>query len=80
MDAQTHLYTLKAARQLAGFTQAQLAEVVGVARPLICNLENGRLDPAKVSHGTIVRIVRALQRRGLKAVTVEALFPHSRVA
>ena len=80
MGDQKHFRELKTARQFAGLTQEQLAEAVGVTRALVCNLENGRLDPGRVAHGTIVRIVRVLQRKGLKTVTIETLFPQSRVA
>lgn len=35
---------LKHARDIAGMTQQQLAEIVGVSRPQLANLETGRGD------------------------------------
>ncbi len=43
------LYGLKEARKQKGLTQAQLAELLGVSRTRITNLETGYTDSLKVS-------------------------------
>jgi predicted transcriptional regulator len=80
MRIKTNIGDLKTARKWAGLTQAELAAAVGVNRALICYLENGRVDPATVTHGTLVRIVRVLRQHGLKPLTLDDLFPASKVA
>ncbi len=59
------LNTLKAARAVAGLTQADLADKVGVTRKTINTVENGVFVPSTVLS---LKLARAL------GTTVEALF------
>jgi putative transcriptional regulator len=59
------LNTLKAARAVAGLTQAELAERVGVTRKTINTVENGVFVPSTL---LALKLARAL------ATSVEALF------
>lgn len=66
---------LKKHRESVGLTQADLGRIVGVSRFLISKIETGQVFYEDVAHGTIVRIVRALNRRGLVRLTTDDLFP-----
>lgn len=73
--------TLKEARDLAGLTQRQLAELSGLKVTSISDVEIGRIQ--RPSHEFVVRVIRALQQHGLKGITAEQIFPvpeSSRVA
>jgi putative transcriptional regulator len=59
------LNSLKAARAVAGLTQAELAERVGVTRKTINTVENGVFIPSTV---LALKVARALN------TTVEMLF------
>lgn len=50
--------SLKEARKQAGYTQEQLAELVGVSRAAIARYETGEIEP---SLETFVRLADALQ-------------------
>lgn len=67
--------TLKQARELVGLSQAQLAEQSGVQKSSIADIETHRVAPENVAHGTIVRLVRALQRAGIPGLTTDQIFP-----
>ncbi len=56
---------LKDARTAAGFTQAELAALIGVSRKTVNTIENGVFIPSTV---LALRLARALE------TTVEALF------
>lgn len=47
---------LRTARRRAGLTQAQLAELTGVAQPAIARIESGRVQPGV---DTLARLLRA---------------------
>lgn len=65
--------TLPEARKLLGLTQQQLADLAGVKRSAIDDIETGRSgNPA---YTLVMTIHRALQRAGLKGVDVEDVFP-----
>lgn len=51
----------KIARQIAGFTQKQLAEAAGVKEHLIVGIETGRTAPP--DHETAERISKLLNKR-----------------
>lgn len=65
--------TVKEARDLAGLSQRALAELAGVKHSALADVEAGRVQ--KPSHEFVIRIVRALRKRGLEGITSEQLFP-----
>lgn len=67
--------TLEQARTLVKLSQGKLADASGVKKSAISDIETGRVEPENVSHGTIVRLVRALQRHGLPGLSADELFP-----
>ena len=68
-DAESYIANpLQRARKAAGLTQKQLAETTGIPLTLICKLENGTREMAKVNVDYALRIARAL------GTTAEALF------
>ena len=68
-DADSYIANpLQRARKAAGPTQKQLAETTGIPLTLICKLENGTREMAKVNVDYALRIARAL------GTTAEALF------
>jgi transcriptional regulator with XRE-family HTH domain len=67
--------TLEHTRKLLKISQAQLADASGVKKSAISDIETGRVLPENVSHGTVVRLVRALQRLGIPGLDSDALFP-----
>ena len=69
----TNYKLLRLARQIAGWSQQDLAERAGVDIGLISRLERG-LRGRRTSYETLVRIARALH------VDVEELFPVADVA
>jgi predicted transcriptional regulator len=69
------MLNLKQARTFVNLSQSQLADVSGVKKSAISDIEQGRVQPEDVAYGTIVRIVRALQRSGLPGMTSDELFP-----
>jgi predicted transcriptional regulator len=71
------MMTLEHARGLVGKGLRELAREAGVDKDVVWRIENKRVDPADVSYGDIMRIVRALQRAGLSGLRVEDLFPIS---
>ena len=60
---------LRLARKIAGLTQHDLAEQVGVTDSFISLIENGHRDIHTVGYETVVRIARVL------GVEPEELFP-----
>lgn len=60
---------LRTARQIAGFTQLELARRAGVDHSLISLLESGKRDIHTTAYSIVVRIARALR------CTPEQLFP-----
>lgn len=69
---------LRAARELAGLTQSELARRAGLKTSAIFDLENGRVK--RPSHEAVVLIVRALKAAGLAGITDDQLFPVREVA
>jgi transcriptional regulator with XRE-family HTH domain len=67
--------TLKQARNLVKLSQGQLSKASGIKKSAISDIETGRLTAERVSYGTIVRLVRALQQNGLTGLTADDLFP-----
>lgn len=68
-DAESYIANpLQRARKAAGLTQKQLAETTGIPMTLICKLENGTREMAKVNVDYALKIARAL------GTTAEALF------
>lgn len=65
--------TLKQAREAVGWTQVKLAEASGVVQQQVSRYENGTI--ANPSLREARKILRALQRKGLKGLTYESLFP-----
>lgn len=65
--------TLVEARKLAGLTQHALAKLAGVKPSSIADYELGRVQ--RPSFDFVVRVVRALQKRGLGGLTADQLFP-----
>lgn len=61
------------ARTLLGISQNDLDREAGLTKGTTSDLETGRTESP--SHRTVVKIVRALQRRGLAGATAEAIFP-----
>lgn len=61
---------LRKVRRAADITQAELAAMVGVSRPVISNVERGQHD---LNLGTALRIRNALRKSGLKSITLDAL-------
>jgi transcriptional regulator with XRE-family HTH domain len=66
--------TLKQVRKRAKLGLRQLARDAGVGKDVVLRLEKRLTSPENVSHGDIVRIVRALQRH-LPELTADELFP-----
>lgn len=65
--------SLRDARGLLSWSQARLADESGENKSAIADLEQGRnLRPAYV---LVMNIFRALQRGGLKGISVEDIFP-----
>lgn len=64
---------LRAARDLAGLSQSELARRAGLKTSAIFDLEAGRVR--RPAHETVVRIVRALKAAGLAGITADQLFP-----
>lgn len=64
---------LRQARLALGWSQPKLAAKSGVRQQTISELERDTIRRA--SHDSVVRIVTALQRAGLKGVTADDLFP-----
>src|SRR5699024_3605561 len=58
MLAEVRAYRLRALREQAGVTQAQLAERIGVGQRQVSKIESGDLDNAKI--GTIRRYLEAV--------------------
>lgn len=54
---------IKAARDLLGFTQGELATAAGVGRNTINRFENGQIEPHQES---LDKIVSELERRGIE--------------
>lgn len=67
--------TLEQARSLVKISQRQLAREAGIGNDTVSRIERGQTDPADVSYGDILRIVRALQRSGLPGLKPEDVFP-----
>jgi predicted transcriptional regulator len=67
------IHTLKEARELLDITQVQLDQRAGVREGTTWDIESGRNK--RPAYETVTRLVRAIQRAGLKGVTAEALFP-----
>lgn len=65
--------SLERARLLAGLNQRDLDRLAGLAKGTIHEIENKRNK--RPAYETVVRIVRALQRAGLKGITAEEIFP-----
>lgn len=65
--------TLKQARNLTGLSQRQLDSLAGVQPGTVSDIELGR--NSRPAHDTVVRIIRALHRKGLVGVTADELFP-----
>lgn len=63
---------LKQARELLGISQLELDREAGLSKGAVNDIEQGR--NARPSFDTVVRIVRALRRRGLAGAEAEALF------
>jgi transcriptional regulator with XRE-family HTH domain len=60
---------LRVARKIAGLTQHELADRVGVDHSYISLIESGKRDIRDVGYATVVRIARAL------GVEPDELFP-----
>lgn len=58
MLAKVGAYRLRELRELAGLTQAQLAERIGVGQRQVSKIESGDLDSSKI--GTIRRYLEAV--------------------
>lgn len=54
---------IRRARVASNITQAQLAERLGVSRPMVCQLENPGID---VAEGSFMRVAEALEITPLK--------------
>ena len=67
--------TLKHCRELAGLGVRELGRKSGVGKDTVSRIERNIIDPAKVCHGDIVRLVHALRQSGLPWVTADSLFP-----
>lgn len=65
--------SLKDARGLAGLTQKQLDELAGLRGGTVADIELGR--NTRPAHEIVVRIIRALHRKGLGGITADLLFP-----
>jgi transcriptional regulator with XRE-family HTH domain len=64
---------LKDARELLGISQFELDREAGLTKGAVNDIEQGR--NARPAYDTVVRIVRALRRRGLAGAEAEAIFP-----
>lgn len=71
----TKALTLREARRLTGLSQHALAKLAGVKGSAIADVEGGRVQ--RPSFDFVVRVVRALHRKGLGGITPEQLFPVS---
>lgn len=49
---------LKAMRLKRGITQAELAKMVGISQPSLCNIENGKINP---TINTLRKLAKALE-------------------
>ncbi len=58
MLAEVRAYKLRELREQAGFTQAELADRIGVGQRQVSKIERGEIDNAKV--GTIRRYLEAV--------------------
>lgn len=67
--------TLEQALELVELNQSELARRSGVSKHVISKLVMGSVQAENATHGTIVRLVRALQRAGLPGVTADDVFP-----
>lgn len=67
--------SLREARELTGLTQAALAKAAGVKTSAVADVEGGRIQ--RPSFDFVVRVTRALHRRGLAGITAEQIFPVS---
>jgi predicted transcriptional regulator len=67
--------TLRDARELVGLSQVGLDDKAGLPRGTTFDLETGR--NRRPAYDTVVCIVRALQRAGLKGASAERIFPVS---
>jgi predicted transcriptional regulator len=65
--------TLKQAREALDITQVQLDQLAGVRAGTTWEIESGRSK--RPAFDTVTRIMRALNRSGLKGVTADTLFP-----
>lgn len=65
--------TLRAAREMLGLTQHQLADRAGVKRSAIDDIERGR--STRPAYVTVMCIVRALKEAGLNGISAEDVFP-----
>jgi predicted transcriptional regulator len=66
---------LRQARKRARLGVRELGREAGVSKDTVSRIERQLLDPARVSHGDIVRLVYALRRAGLTSVTADDLCP-----
>lgn len=64
---------LREARRLTKLSQLQLDELAGIPKGTVADLEQGRNK--RPAFETVVRIVRAIRRRGLSGIEAEELFP-----
>lgn len=64
---------LRQARELLGISQLELDRESGLPKGSVNDIEAGR--NRRPSHDTVIRIVRALRRRGLQGADSEQLFP-----
>lgn len=69
----SNIMSVKQARELAGLSQRALAELAGVKHSALADVEGGRVQ--RPSHEFVVRIVRALRKKGLAGIEAEQLFP-----
>lgn len=51
---------LKEGRRRSGLSQLQLAQIVGMDRPYLCRIENGRVNPNSLSFGLVMSLLDAL--------------------
>lgn len=71
---------LKLARRIAGLTQQQLADRVGVNNSLISRIESNRKRIETVAYGTVVHIAHALNLEPADLFPLEAVPRARRVA
>ncbi len=63
--------TLREARELVTATQQQIADLAGCTKQAISGIERG--ENTSPSHELVVRIVRALQQRGLVGLRADQI-------